>query len=210
MRTIGIMTLLVCVLPAGLQAQGGRRGQMQMNRRAQLESRIVERFVEQSGREIGLDDNERRRVEQWLQDSQERRRELARDAADARLRLMDAVRDPRTEDAVFARILDDLDGLREREHQMWKDDQKELSVMLSPRKRAQFTVRLLRLQETIRGMIERRDSTGSLLEPTGGEAVLDGTPGVDPITGAPAIPRAPDGLRGIAIPGPGRSGRIGR
>lgn len=189
MRATMAVVVLLLTLPAGLTAQGGRGRQMQMNRRAQLESRVVQRFVEQSSREIGLDENERRRVGEWLESSQEKRRVLAADATETRRRLMDAVLDPRTDDATFRGILDDLDALREREHQQWKDDQDQLKSMLAPRKRAELTVRLLRLQDAIRTLIERRDSTG------GTDAGLDEggvTPGgasaVDPFIGHVVTP----------------------
>lgn len=160
MRTTLATLLLLVLLPAGVMAQRGRvGGGRQMQSRAQLESRVMQRFLEQSGREIGLDANEHARVQRWLQDSQARRRELNDEAAVIRQRLLDAVRDPNTSDAQFERVLNDVNQLREREHEMWKQDQQQLATLLPPRKRAQFVVRYLRLQDTIRDIIQQRDTT---------------------------------------------------
>ncbi len=192
MRVIAAAVLMMCLVPGGLMAQ---RGQMQMNRRAQLEQRIVQRFMDQSSREIGLDARERGRVEAWLQSSQERRRNLAADAAETRRRLMAAVVDPQTDDATFASLLDEFETIREREHRQWQQDQTELKSLLPPRKRAQMTVRLLRLQETIRSMIEERR------EPGGGPGG-PGVEGADPRAGpvfAPGSRRSGRGRAGSAL-----------
>ena len=160
MWTGGIIALLL-VLPVGANAQvAGRGGARQMQSRSQLEARVYQRFLEQSGREIGLSSDERSRLQSWLQDSQDQRRNLSDQAAAIRERLLRAVANPETSDAEFEQILDDLNNLRDREHDLWQRDQRELAELLPPRKRAQFVVRFLRLQDAVRDLIQQRDPGG--------------------------------------------------
>jgi hypothetical protein len=77
-----------------------------------------------------------------------------------RQKLTEALRDSRTSDDQFSDILDDIDELRGREHELWKREQDRLSKTLTPRQRAQFMVRWLRLQDTIRDMIDQRTGGG--------------------------------------------------
>jgi uncharacterized membrane protein len=145
----------VLLLPVGASAQVPPPLQQQrMNtgrpdRRATLERQILQRFVDQSAAEMRLPRERRDRLERWLTESTAERRDLTTRAADLRKRLVDAVGDPATTDAEFERILRDLDALRQREYELWKRDQDELARTLTPRQRAHFAIRLLRLQEMI-------------------------------------------------------------
>jgi chromosome segregation ATPase len=139
---------------------GGRGGMRQMQARSQLEARVYQRFLEQSGREIGLSSDERSRLQSWLQDSQDQRRNLSDQAGAIRERLLRAVANPETSNAEFEQILGDLNNLRDREHDLWRRDQEQLAEMLPPRKRAQFVVRFLRLQDAVRDLIQQREGGG--------------------------------------------------
>jgi uncharacterized membrane protein len=203
--------LILLVAPSAALAQvGGRGGVRQMQSRSQLEARVYQRFLEQSGREIGLSSTERSRLARWLNDSQANRRELSADAAAVRRRLLDAVADPQTTDAEFETVLRDLNRLRDREHDLWQNDQRELEQLLPPRKRAQFVVRFLRLQDAVRDLIQQRDSAAG---PRGGPPLLPGEDdAIAPVTirgGNPFLGgQARNAERGDAIrAGAGRAGR---
>jgi len=149
------------IAPVSLEAQvrGGRgapRSQMQENRRANLERQVLQRFVEQSGREMGLTADKQTELGRILDASNDERRALNVESAQLRQKLSEALRDNRTTDDQFRDILDEIDKLREREHSLWKREQDGLSRTLTPRQRAQFVIRWLRLQENIRELIDQR------------------------------------------------------
>jgi hypothetical protein len=186
-----IVTLLTLVAAGGVEAQGrpGMRGRMQNNaelRRAELQRRVLERFVERSSRELSFTAAERTAVQEILLRSNERRQDLAREAVELRRRLTEAMRNPQTGDETLAGMLDQLVELRDREHRMWREEQNELARTLPPRKRAQMTLRLLRLQDDIRAMINQRPGAGP-------DTIRDGIGGAD--TGAA---RPHDPARGSA------------
>lgn len=164
-----LVLLLTLVLPVGLSAQRGRgagAGQAAMANRAALERQIVQRFVEQSSRAMGLKASDQGRFEQILRQGNERRRTLAERGIALRQQLMEAIRTPSTSDDDFRRILDDIDRLREEEHAQWRADQNAVAeVLTTPRQRAVFTARWLRLQEVIRDVIAQRPGPGGGLGP---------------------------------------------
>ena len=155
MRLVWLALTGALLLPAGVSAQVRTNLQQQrmnasrLERRATLERQILQRFVDQSAAEMRLPRERRDRLERWLTESTATRRDIAGRAVDLRQRLVEAVGDERTTDAEFERILRDLDALRQREYELWKRDQDELARTLTPRQRAHFAIRLLRLQEMI-------------------------------------------------------------
>jgi Spy/CpxP family protein refolding chaperone len=162
-RVLWLSLLATLALPAAGWAQ---RPPIQQQRRA-LERQILQRFVQQSADEMRLAPERRDQLERWLTESTRERRTLAEQATVVRRRLADAVQNPRTSDAEFERILGDLDQLRQREYELWKRDEAELARTLTPRQRAHFAIRLLRLQEMID---ERRDGPdGGGQPPPGGD-----------------------------------------
>lgn len=167
MKRILIAVLVATLVPAGLEAQGRGRGggpprsDLQSQSRRMLERQILQRFVEQSGQEMGLNTNARTELSRILHDTNEERRALAVEAVQLRQKLTEALRDNRTTDDQFDDILDEINDLRRREHDLWKREQDRLSKTLTPRQRAQFMVRWLRLQDTIRDMIDQRTGGGT-------------------------------------------------
>lgn len=203
-----LMLATLVTVPATASAQvGGRSGVRQMQSRSQLEARVYQRFLEQSGREIGLNSDERSRLQRWLQDSQDQRRILSDQAEAIRERLLRAVANPETTDGEFEQILGDLNGLRNREHELWQRDQQELAELLPPRKRAQFVVRFLRLQDAVRDLIQQREGGAEVENPGrgGGIEIQETTvEGGNPFAGAKRPERVP-------VPDPIRSrGGTGR
>jgi chromosome segregation ATPase len=166
-KRILIAVLVATLVPAGLEAQGRGRGggpprsDLQSQSRRMLERQILQRFVEQSGQEMGLNTNARTELSRILHDTNEERRALAVEAVQLRQKLTEALRDNRTTDDQFDDILDEINDLRRREHDLWKREQDRLSKTLTPRQRAQFMVRWLRLQDTIRDMIDQRTGGGT-------------------------------------------------
>lgn len=164
---IRIVFVLACALalPAQVAAQrpGGpplRNQQGAPQQRALLERQIIRRFVEQTGQEMALDAPARSRLEQILQDSNNRRRALVVASLDLRQRLAAAIRDPATEDARFQRLLSEAEALRRQEHELWQRDQMEIGRTLTPRQQAIFALRWIRFQERIQQMIGTRDGRG--------------------------------------------------
>lgn len=157
MKRVLMAALVLAILPAGLDAQvRGRRNLRQDPARTQLQRQVVQRFVDVSSRELGLTTQERNRIEQILLEHNERRDELFTQGVELRRRLAQAVRNPATPDSEIEAILNEMIQLREREHELWRSEQEEFAHSLPPRKRAQMMMRLLRLQERIREIIEQR------------------------------------------------------
>ncbi len=128
--------------------------------RMQLERQVMERFARQVGDELNLSTTDRTRVQDWLIRTNQRRRELARETMALRRQLAVAVASPRTTDAEFEKLLDDLRGVRRRELEQLQADEQELSAWLSPRQRAQLFVGLGRFQERIRDLMAERRPGG--------------------------------------------------
>ena len=165
MRVLWLGLLATLALPAsGLAQRPPIQQQRSMDRRV-LERQILQRFVQQSADEMRLAPERRDQLERWLTESTRERRTLSEQATVVRRRLAQAVQNPRTTDAEFEQILGDLDRLRQREYELWKRDEAELARTLTPRQRAQFAIRLLRLQEMID---EQRDRPAGGGEPPPG------------------------------------------
>lgn len=159
MRAATLLCLLL-LLPGSLAAQ---RTSAEPSRRAQLEARrdslervVVQKFVDRLTRELRMDAGQRAGTERVLEESGVRRRELMRQSSALRARIHRAARNAGTTDAEFARLLADHDALRTREHELWRQEQEELSRILTPRQRVQFIVAWARFQDDMREIISRR------------------------------------------------------
>jgi hypothetical protein len=155
------VALLLCtvLLPAASQAQQGqgppdraRRAAMEA-RRDSLENAIMQRFLAQLDRELGLDAEQRTQTEHVLREGALRRRELMLAAGELRMRLHRGSRDRSTTDAAFVKMLADHEALRQRESEIWRLEQDELARILSPRQRAQFVMHWVRFQDEVRDII---------------------------------------------------------
>jgi Spy/CpxP family protein refolding chaperone len=146
--------LAILAVPLSLAAQPPVR-QPQRNRML-LERQIMQRFAEQVGDSLELSADGRTQVEQWLVQSNARRRELARETAALRRELAEAVRAPETSDAQFEQLLDRLADVRRRQLEALRSDEQELSSILTPRQRAQLFLGLARLQERMRAIMAER------------------------------------------------------
>lgn len=154
------LALAIPVAGSAQQRQGQpptRAPVQSLQQRAALERQIIQRFVEQTSDEMALGQPGRNRLEQILQESNGRRRELVVASQGLRRRLRDAIRDPATPDAAFETLLREAEELQMREHELSRRDQEEIARALTPRQRAVFMVRWIGLQERIQEMIEARD-----------------------------------------------------
>ena len=150
-----VLILALLTLPASVSAQRPPDRAMMRNR-AMLERQIMQRFAGQIGNEIGLTAARQSRMEQWLVESNQRRRDFARETMELRRRLAEAVRSPDTSDAEFERILGELQDVRRRELEQLQAEEATLAESLSPRERAQVILGLARLQDRIRELIAER------------------------------------------------------
>ena len=153
-----MLVLALLLAPAAVHGQQGdadRRAALQA-RRDSLEVEIVQKFVRRLSEEVGLNATQRISVERVLQESGVQRRELSRASSRLRSSIFRATRAPETSDADFVRLLAEHDGLRAREHDLWRQEQDELSRILTPRQRARFLLAWAHFQDDMRDILSRR------------------------------------------------------
>jgi Spy/CpxP family protein refolding chaperone len=151
----------IAMVAASLLLTGAVQAQAQVGRgppgdRLVLERQIFQRFSQQVGQELRLEAGARGRLEQILLEGSARRRERAREAMELRRTIVEAMRDPQTDDAQFERMFSSLRELRQRENQDWEREEADLARILTPRQRALVILRLAQLQERVREMIMER------------------------------------------------------
>ena len=128
----------------------------QAQRREELETQIVQRFLDNVASQLQLDESRRGRLEEHLRQTAAGRRLLAQNTVQLRGQLLRAVRDESTSDTEFTRLLGEMTRLRDQEEIMWKADQEALGRILSPRQHARFVMMWLRFNEQVRDMAMRR------------------------------------------------------
>lgn len=155
--TLVVFALLLAAPPA-VHAQNDRdaRRAEQQARRDSLEAEVVRRFIGKLGRDLKLNAEDRTRMERVLTSSGERRRQLMDATDDLRSRLYRALRDDDTPPAEFTRLLSEHASLRQREHELWQQDQQALAQILSPRQRTHFLLAWADFQDSLREIVSRR------------------------------------------------------
>lgn len=128
----------------------------QAQRREELETQIVQRFLDNVASQLQLGAESRGRLEQHLRQTAAGRRSLAQNGVQLRGQLLRAVRDESTSDAEFTRLIGEMTRLRDQEENLWKADQEALSRILTPRQHARFVMMWLRFNEQVRDMAMRR------------------------------------------------------
>ena len=153
-----IIVLALLLAPVTLQAQNPvpRAPGEQRQRREELETQIVQRFLTHVATELQLDADSRTRLEQHLRQTSSRRRNLAQNTVQLRGQMLRAVRDESTPDSEFSRLIGEMTRLRTQEDEMWKSDQESLSRILTPRQHARFVIMWIRFNEQIRDAAMRR------------------------------------------------------
>lgn len=150
MRNRWIVLALVLAAPAPVLAQRPDGPRQNEPRRQMLQAQVGAKFMEQVSRRLKLDEGTRNRLQQHLRLSGEARRDLAERSQILRLQLMRAVRDSSTSDAELHRLLGEANALRQREYELWRQDQEALGGILTPRQQAQFLFMWMRFNEQIR------------------------------------------------------------
>lgn len=146
--------LVLCLVLSGAAAAFAQ-GPPREPRREALQAQIVQRFVTDASTRMGLDQETRDKLQQYLRDSGKQRRELAVRSAQLRRRMMESVRDSGTSDAELRRLLAETVALRDQESELFKDEQESLSRFLTPRQQVQFVFMWLRFNDQIREMALR-------------------------------------------------------
>ncbi len=123
--------------------------------RARLERQVLRQFVERTAQQTGMTADQRARIETILRASAERHRERMMAGTRLRRELAAAIGDARTPDAEFTRMLAQIEQLRAQEQDAWREDQRAIAAVLTPRQRAVFTVRWMEFQERVRGAMGR-------------------------------------------------------
>jgi hypothetical protein len=148
------LALLLAVAPAEGQIPPGDRQphDAMIQRRAQLEQQVRQRFMAEVSRELGLESAQRERMETVLRQGAENRRSLAMESRQLRMDLVQAVRDPATPAPEFQRLLNRMNGIRAREQALERREMEALAEFLDARQQAQFLVLRMELNERVRGM----------------------------------------------------------
>ena len=135
-------------------------------RREELEAQIFERFLDRVSTEMQLDAQGKDRLRQYLLDSGAKRRELTFRSVMLRRQLMQATREPSTNEDQFRRHMSELRRLRDQEHELARSDDQSLQRMLTPRQQAIFALSWIQFQERIRDVMMNRPPGGR--RPPGG------------------------------------------
>lgn len=147
--------------PLAPRALPDRASPVAAARRDSLEARVIRRFVERAGGEMALDATQRRRLDEVLQATADRRRLVNQRSADLQRRMNQAVRRPATPAAVFDRLLQEQRTLRVEHQRILDQEQDALGEFLTPRQRAHFQTLWVRLQQDAR-QIQAQQPDGGL------------------------------------------------
>ena len=163
----GVIALIALPLfpPASAGAQQrplDRASPVAAARRDSLEMRVIRRFVERAGGEMALDAAQRRRLDEVLQATADRRRQVNQRSADLQRRMNQAVRRPATPAAVFDRLLQEQRTLRVEHQRILDQEQDALGEFLTPRQRAHFQTLWVRLQQDARQIQAQQPDGGPL------------------------------------------------
>ena len=164
-----------------MQGMTPEQRQAMQQRRAAMRAQVHARFVEIAAERLGLGAAERTRLGQVLDRTMEKRQALAEEGRELRLRAARALADSAGAPAPQA-ILQELTRLRERELQLWRDEQRELSTFLTPRQRLELMAMRARFDERV--MQLRSGPGGGWIDEAGG-------PGVERPFGPGTGPRGP-------------------
>ena len=153
--------------PAMLEAQVGPPGRGMGRQRQQLERQIRLRFQEMVREQLGLSDETLQSVQGVMQSFQEERMELGRAQASVRHRLQDPGLQNVGDDDAMA-LLSEMVLLQERELELYRQEQEQLLVLLSPSQ----LVRFYALREGINRRIQEMRGGRGRGSPGGGGGLL--------------------------------------
>lgn len=160
----GIAILVVLVAPVSAQRRPGMRGQD----RAELESRIRQRFGEMVRQRLGLDREQAARLEEVVASFQSERMRLAREGQAIRRRMEALALERRTDDAEALELLERLRALRLEEAQVFQAEQEQLLDVLSPSQLLTFQMLREEMAQRIRRLRGMGPGAGPPGRPPGG------------------------------------------
>jgi periplasmic protein CpxP/Spy len=120
--------------------------------RARLEMEVRRNFARIVRQQVGLNDDQMRRLAPITQRYEQQRRQLQMQERDARVGLRQLVLGPQTADsAQVERLLQQLIGVQKRRVELLESEHRELAAFMSPMQRAKYAA----LQERIRRQLEQ-------------------------------------------------------
>ena len=139
-------------LPAAQRPGAIRERQADTGRRARLEADVRRNFARLVRQQVGLTDDQMRRLVPVTQKYEQQRRQLLMQERDARMSLRDIVMTRQAADtAQVERLLQRLIDVQKRRIEIVEAENRELSAFMNPMQRA----RLFALQEQARRRIEQ-------------------------------------------------------
>lgn len=161
---LGVLFLAVLAGPVSAQRRPGMRGQD----RAELESRIRQRFGEMVRQRLGLDEEQAARLEEVVASFQSERMRLAREGQAVRRRMEALALEQRTDDNEALQLLERLRALRLEEAQVFQAEQEQLLQVLSPSQLLAFQMLREEMAERIRRLRGMGPGAGGPGRPPGG------------------------------------------
>ena len=154
MLLAGLFPMLATAAPLGLSAQQtGRGDRMPSQNRAELDQRFKERLATFMQKQLGLSDEQTRRMSEVNQRYEARRMDLVRREHDARVamrrQLLDSTGVAPNEERV-AQLLQDLGRMEHERLDLNDAEQTDLAKFLTPSQRARY----VGIQEQVRRRIE--------------------------------------------------------
>lgn len=158
--SIAVLAALIAVSPLLAAPVSGQtptrpdRQQMEamQQRRAQLEQQVRRQFLAQVAERLALEEHQRARLEQVLDQGARERRALAHESAQLRVQLIRAVAEEDATLATYQELLDRRQELGGREQALERREAAALAEFLDARQQAQFLVLRMQLTERVRGM----------------------------------------------------------
>jgi hypothetical protein len=156
LRQLALTVLLVLSAPALAAQQAGPPGPPAD--RDSLESRVRMRMAQVFKRQLGLNDEQMRRLAATNQRFAAQRRELLVKERQIRVGLRDEIElGDSTRDPQIARLLDDMSQVQRRRLDLMDAEQKELATFMTPSQRARY----LGMEEQIRRRVDEMREQGT-------------------------------------------------
>ncbi|MBI4538110.1 MAG: Spy/CpxP family protein refolding chaperone [Gemmatimonadetes bacterium] len=158
------MRALVWLMALGIGAAGPLGAQRPAPPRDELERRVEQRFAERLREALDLTPEEFEQLRAVLEETRRVRRQLAAEERRVRFETEEFLRgggDAQKADELLGR----LETLRERELQLWRDEQQRLAAVLSPEKRLRFVKLREQFAERVRQI--RMEMGGRMRDPRG-------------------------------------------
>ncbi len=155
-RTTLLPVALFLTLTSVASAQGPGTSARPGRSVQQAHQQLIDRFLDHATVELDLSEEQRSGLEAVLQQTLQRRSELARSQAQLRREIMDALSDPSTGPDEFRRLGDASLALKGREAELLGWQQGQLLDVLTPRQSLRFMLLQERLAQRIEAMRRNR------------------------------------------------------